>query len=674
MRQRAMIGGYRIVKRIGSGGMSFVYQAVDADGRDVALKLLHPELAADPRSRERLRREVAMLQRVRGKYVAQILDAETDEEEIFLVTELIDGPTLDQDVRDSGRYEGADLVELGQELAAALESIHDQGVLHRDLKPSNVMMGEEGPVLIDFGIAQLGDDLRMTQTGALTHTPGFCDPVVVRGGDPDADADWWALAAVLAFAATGQAPFGVGNSPAVMHRVVVGEADLPGLAPEVERAFRAALAPRREERITFAQLMYVLGGASFGDVARTALHPWPGEFGGAGQGWTGEGGEGWTGEGGEAGVSAAPSYEPPVAPAFAPMSAGDETAGDTVAYGPAGPGGAAGARGEWGPEWGDGFEAEGYDSEDYGATEVIAGPQFGAGGAGAGSAGVGHAGGLAAGGAGAGRAGGGDATRPIVGAGSSSYPGGYSAAQPPVDATAPLPVADPTPGTGAGEGPDPSPARTSVFERMLEPEPAPPVQLPGAVGYGYGYGYPAGQLPAWAVPPRKARLQVWVASIVVGLFALVWPVTSAAVMAALIVALSWLGGAQSDLRERRMRNGGPYQNDVMGAVLRSPLTLIGAVARSVVSVGVGAGVGWLTWLFLDFLGALPPASGQAVGVYVGVVVAWFIAPNENGREGVRYLMEGIAPTAGYRLFWIATTLLVALAAGVVVSQAHLQIV
>ncbi|WP_083200623.1 serine/threonine protein kinase [Trueperella bernardiae] len=607
MRQRAMIGGYRIVKRIGSGGMSFVYQAVDADGRDVALKLLHPELAADPRSRERLRREVAMLQRVRGKYVAQILDAETDEEEIFLVTELIDGPTLDQDVRDSGRYEGADLVELGQELAAALESIHDQGVLHRDLKPSNVMMGEEGPVLIDFGIAQLGDDLRMTQTGALTHTPGFCDPVVVRGGDPDADADWWALAAVLAFAATGQAPFGVGNSPAVMHRVVVGEADLPGLAPEVERAFRAALAPRREERITFAQLMYVLGGASFGDVARTALHPWPGEFGGAGQGWTGEGGE--------AGVSAAPSYEPPVAPAFAPMSAGDETAGDTVAYGPAGPGGA-----------------------------------------------------------GAGRAGGGDATRPIVGAGSSSYSGGYSAAQPPVDATAPLPVADPTPGTGAGEGPDPSPARTSVFERMLEPEPAPPVQLPGAVGYGYGYGYPADQLPAWAVPPRKARLQVWVASIVVGLFALVWPVTSAAVMAALIVALSWLGGAQSDLRERRMRNGGPYQNDVMGAVLRSPLTLIGAVARSVVSVGVGAGVGWLTWLFLDFLGALPPASGQAVGVYVGVVVAWFIAPNENGREGVRYLMEGIAPTAGYRLFWIATTLLVALAAGVVVSQTHLQIV
>ncbi|OFS66902.1 hypothetical protein HMPREF3174_05205 [Trueperella sp. HMSC08H06] len=610
-----MIGGYRIVKRIGSGGMSFVYQAVDADGRDVALKLLHPELAADPRSRERLRREVAMLQRVRGKYVAQILDAETDEEEIFLVTELIDGPTLDQDVRDSGRYEGADLVELGQELAAALESIHDQGVLHRDLKPSNVMMGEEGPVLIDFGIAQLGDDLRMTQTGALTHTPGFCDPVVVRGGDPDADADWWALAAVLAFAATGQAPFGVGNSPAVMHRVVVGEADLPGLAPEVERAFRAALAPRREERITFAQLMDVLGGASFGDVARTALHPWPGEFGGAGQGWTGEGGEGWTGEGGEAGVSAAPSYEPPVAPAFAPMSAGDETAGDTVAYGPAGPGGA-----------------------------------------------------------GAGRAGGGDATRPIVGAGSSSYPGGYSAAQPPVDATAPLPVADPTPGTGAGEEPDPSPARTSVFERMLEPEPAPPVQLPGAVGYGYGYGYPADQLPAWAVPPRKARLQVWVASIVVGLFALVWPVTSAAVMAALIVALSWLGGAQSDLRERRMRNGGPYQNDVMGAVFCSPLTLIGAVARSVVSVGVGAGVGWLTWLFLDFLGALPPASGQAVGVYVGVVVAWFIAPNENGREGVRYLMEGIAPTAGYRLFWIATTLLVALAAGVVVSQAHLQIV
>lgn len=241
MRERSMIGGYRIVERIGSGGMSTVYRAIDAEGRAVALKLLHPELAADPLSRARLRREVAMLQRVKSPYVAQILDAETDEEEIFVVTELIEGPTLDRDVRDSGHYTGGDLVELGQELAAALNAIHDAGILHRDLKPSNVMMGADGPILIDFGIAQLGDDLRMTQTGSLAHTPGFCDPVVIRGSAPDADADWWALAAVLAYAATGRAPFGVGNSPAVMHRVLEGDADLPGLTVAAAEAFRSAL-------------------------------------------------------------------------------------------------------------------------------------------------------------------------------------------------------------------------------------------------------------------------------------------------------------------------------------------------------------------------------------------------------------------------------------------------
>ncbi len=606
MRQRSMIGGYRIVKKIGAGGMSFVYKAVDADGRDVALKLLHPELAADPRSRERLRREVAMLQRVRGKYVARILDAETDEDEIFLVTELIDGPTLDQDVRDSGRYEGADLVELGQELTAALESIHAQGVLHRDLKPSNVMMGEEGPVLIDFGIAQLGDDLRMTQTGALTHTPGFCDPVVVRGAEPDVDADWWALAAVLAFAATGRAPFGVGNSPAVMHRVLVGDADLPGLSPEVERAFRAALAPRREERIGFSRLMSVVGGAMYDDDAAPTFEP----------------------------PVTAPTFAPPVAPpSYEPAAGGAFGAGDaTEEYG------------------GPGSEGTGEDDAaetivDAGATRTV--PLVGA----AGYVGAAYS----------------EAERPA-----SSEPLGRE----PIDATVPLPVAI-QPGAryvgGEPMGEGPSLARTSVFERMSTCEPVPAGPTPPADFGGYD-GYRTGPLPAWAARPRKARLQVWAASVVVGLFALVWPVTTAVVVAALVVLLSWLGGAHIDLRERRMRAGGPQPNDVMGAVLRSPLTLMGALGRSAVSVGVGVGIGWLTWTFLPLLGALPEASVQAVGVYAGVVVAWFVGTNANGREGVRYLMEGIAPTGGYRFFWFAITLLVALAAGVVVSEAHTPIV
>lgn len=261
MRERSIIGGYQIVKRIGSGGMSTVYEAVDADGREVALKLLHPEVAAEPASRDRLRREVRMLQRVHGPYVAQILDAETEADEVFIVTQLINGPTLDADVRDSGRYEGADLVELGEELAAALRSIHHLGVLHRDLKPSNVMMGSDGPVLIDFGIAQLGEDLRMTRTGSLTHTPGWADPRVIRGAAPDEMADWWALAAVLAYAATGTVPYKAETTPAVMHRVLSGEPRLPGLGVDIETAFRRALDPDGSRRISFEDLVAVIGGS-----------------------------------------------------------------------------------------------------------------------------------------------------------------------------------------------------------------------------------------------------------------------------------------------------------------------------------------------------------------------------------------------------------------------------
>ncbi|MEW6868240.1 serine/threonine protein kinase [Trueperella pyogenes] len=501
MRERSMIGGYRIVERIGSGGMSTVYRAIDAEGRAVALKLLHPELAADPLSRARLRREVAMLQRVKSPYVAQILDAETDEEEIFVVTELIEGPTLDRDVRDSGHYTGGDLVELGQELAAALNAIHDAGILHRDLKPSNVMMGADGPILIDFGIAQLGDDLRMTQTGSLAHTPGFCDPVVIRGSAPDADADWWALAAVLAYAATGRAPFGVGNSPAVMHRVLEGDADLPGLTVAAAEAFRSALSPRRAERISFAELLAVLDGQDDAQLA-----------------------------------------EP------------------TVTYPPA-------------------------DAE---PTRVVPAP--------------------------------------------------------PVNA--PL-------------------TRTSVFDRPEFTNP-PPVEHPDIPV--------AESLPEWAIPPRYARLQVFAASIVVAIFALVQPMESAFVMSVSIVALSWLGGAQRDLKDRRLRNGGAYAGDVAGALLRAPLTLLGAILRSAVSVAVGAGVGWTTASALGFFTHLQPPVIYAASVYLAMVVAWFMGTNSNGREGARYLMEGIAPTVGYRLFWFAITLMVGLAAVVVVSQANVAVI
>lgn len=241
--------------------MSTVYEALDGGGSAVALKLLHPSIAADPHARDRLRREVRTLRHVTGAYVAQVIDAETEDEEAFIVTELIDGPTLSVDVCDNGVFVGKDLADLAKELAGALQAIHGNGVLHRDLKPSNVMMSQRGPVLIDFGIAQIAEESRLTATGLLAHTPGYAAPEVLNGEDPTTAADWWSWGATLAYAATGHAPFGTGHSPKVTRKVLTGECDLSGADPVVAYALEAALNPRPDRRPDPATIIGMLDGS-----------------------------------------------------------------------------------------------------------------------------------------------------------------------------------------------------------------------------------------------------------------------------------------------------------------------------------------------------------------------------------------------------------------------------
>lgn len=265
------VGGYQLVERIGSGGMGVVYHALDADGRDVALKILHPQISADPAARARLAREVDLMHRVRGKGVARVLDAEVEDEIAFVVTELIDGPTLEEQVEESGVVEGEDLAELAKGLASALRAIHRVGVVHRDLKPGNVMMSEDGPVLIDFGIAQVADDTRLTQTGMVTGTPGFLDPELVDGADPSPTADWWSWAAVLVFATTGRRPFGGGPSMTVLARMARGDVDVDGVAPMVADALRAALRPDSAERLDPEDVISVLEGYWDADDLADAL-------------------------------------------------------------------------------------------------------------------------------------------------------------------------------------------------------------------------------------------------------------------------------------------------------------------------------------------------------------------------------------------------------------------
>lgn len=258
------IPGYSIHDVLGSGGMGTVYAGLDADGRKVAIKVLHAGLAADLDVRTRLRREVATLHRVKGARVAQVLDAELDATQAFIVTELIDGEDLADSVARHGPLDDAELADLATGLAAALTEIHRAGVVHRDLKPGNVMLTDEGPVLIDFGISQVLDDPRLTQTGLVTGTPGYVDPVVLAGADPDELGDWWGWAALLVFAATGRAPFGGGSVPATLQRAQAGMVDVDGVTPVIGDALTRALAPDPRARLAPAQVIAVIDAAASG--------------------------------------------------------------------------------------------------------------------------------------------------------------------------------------------------------------------------------------------------------------------------------------------------------------------------------------------------------------------------------------------------------------------------
>jgi len=235
------IGGYTVVSLLGRGAMGAVYEAVDGGGHAVAVKVLHPHVDADPAGRERLRREVAALQRLRHPAVAQVLDAELEGAAAFVVTELVDGVTLEQEVDERGPLDPADLFSLADQLADALEAVHTAGIVHRDLKPSNVMVTEQGPVLIDFGIAQGPGDTRTTSTGFVMGTPGYLAPELLDGASPGPDTDWWSWAALLAFAATGRSPFGVRPTELVLRRSREGRADVVGVPARTARALAGAL-------------------------------------------------------------------------------------------------------------------------------------------------------------------------------------------------------------------------------------------------------------------------------------------------------------------------------------------------------------------------------------------------------------------------------------------------
>jgi serine/threonine protein kinase len=265
------LGPYRLVHQLGEGGMGVVHLAVDASGRAVAVKVLRAHIAHDSDARSRLAREVQTLSRVQDARVAAVLDADTDGDRPYIVTRYVPGPPLDQVVADTGPLRGDALLRLGRGLSDALTAIHRAGVVHRDLKPANVLLLDGDPVVIDFGIAHVADDIRLTMTGLVMGTPGYLSPEVVQGAPVTTATDWWGWAATLAFAASGQPPFGRGPMDVVLDRVSRGQADLSGVDPRLAPLLAAALSPRSEGRPHADEIVAALDRYAAGAPATVAV-------------------------------------------------------------------------------------------------------------------------------------------------------------------------------------------------------------------------------------------------------------------------------------------------------------------------------------------------------------------------------------------------------------------
>jgi predicted Ser/Thr protein kinase len=262
LRDRAgQAGPYRLLHEIGAGGMGEVHLALDGDGRTVAVKVLHPAVARDEVARRRLGREVATMRRVRSPYVAEVLDADIGARRPYIVTRYVQGRSLDQRVRSGGPLRGAPLRRTARGLARALYAIHEAEVVHRDLKPANVILVEENPVVIDFGLAHVLDATRLTRTGIGVGTPGYLAPEILDGGRPGPAADIFSWGATVAFAATGRSAYGPGPAEAIFSRVLRGRHELTGVPADLRPAIEAVLAVDPDDRPCVTEILQELAAA-----------------------------------------------------------------------------------------------------------------------------------------------------------------------------------------------------------------------------------------------------------------------------------------------------------------------------------------------------------------------------------------------------------------------------
>ncbi len=248
------VGSFRLHRRLGAGGMGVVYLGSDRKGQRVALKVIRPDLAEDQEFRSRFAREVSAARRIRGGCTARLVAADLEADRPWFATQYVPGPSLHDKVAEEGALRTAEVAAIGAALSEGLVAVHEAGVVHRDLKPSNILLSPKGPRIIDFGIAWATGSSTLTHVGTAVGSPGFLAPEQVRGAAVTPATDVFSLGATLAYASTGDSPFGQGSSEVMLYRVVHEEPQLHGVPDALAPLVRACLSKDPEERPSTLQL------------------------------------------------------------------------------------------------------------------------------------------------------------------------------------------------------------------------------------------------------------------------------------------------------------------------------------------------------------------------------------------------------------------------------------
>ncbi|MFC8219890.1 serine/threonine-protein kinase [Streptomyces sp. NPDC057362] len=249
------VAGYRLAARLGAGGMGRVYLSHTRGGRPVALKVVRSELADDATFRRRFGREIKAARRVKGAYTAELIDADPDGTPPWLATLYVPGPSLSDAVAGNGPLPVPAVLWLMAGVAEALQAIHGAGIVHRDLKPANVLLADDGPRVIDFGISLAADSTAHTATGTTIGTPQYMAPEQASGGEVTAASDIFSLGQTAAFAALGRPLYGDGPAATVLYRIVHSEPDLSELPERLRDLLGRCLAADPGERATPVELV-----------------------------------------------------------------------------------------------------------------------------------------------------------------------------------------------------------------------------------------------------------------------------------------------------------------------------------------------------------------------------------------------------------------------------------